>query len=343
VTVRGRDAAGRARRWAELQSSARAVRALPAGDDPDTDAGDAHRHHRVVAASLAAVTGLGSAGLGLAAGGTLPVYASNGTFDSNLLALTNQERTANGVGAVRWNGTLADIADGRPFGCAGGVVNGRTVDMVRRDYFAHEIPTCGNQYAYIMLSPSGVPWSKWGENIAWASGVTDPGAAAAQLNDNFMNSPEHKANILDRSFNQMGIGSELAASYQGASNAWLTTEEFIQGTVAGGGTPPVPRPPAPVRIPRPVVPPVRVPAPAPLPVVQGPAPAPAPAAAPTAASIPTPAATPPPFVPAILAPGDGTTAAAAGAPSPAAAPLLYTPQGLLSDSVEAVLEGHLLD
>jgi uncharacterized protein YkwD len=320
------------------------VRALPAGDDPDTDAGDAHRHHRVVAATLAAATGLGSAGLGVAAGGPLPVHASNGTFDSNLLALTNQERTANGVGAVRWNGTLADIADGRPYGCAGGVANGRTVDMVQRDYFAHEIPACGNQYASIMLSPSGVPWSKWGENIAWESGVSDPAAAAAQLNNNFMNSPEHRANILDPSFNQMGIGSQLAASYQGASNAWLTTEEFIQGPVAGGGTPPVPKPPAPVpvRTPRPAVPPVRVPVPAPLPGVQAPAPAAAPASAPAAAPTPTPAPMPPPFVPTSLAPGDGT-AAAAGTPSRAAAPLLYTPQGLLSDSVEAVLEGHLLD
>ncbi|MEA2671683.1 MAG: hypothetical protein QOG45_1903 [Chloroflexota bacterium] len=332
----GGSAAERARRWAELRSSARAVRALPAGDDPDTDAGDAHRHRRVVAVSLAAATGLGSAGLGLAAGGPLPVYASNGTFDANLLALTNQDRTANGVGAVRLNGTLADIADGRPFGCAGGVANGRTVDMVQRNYFAHEIPECGNQYADIMLSPSGVQWTLWGENIAWESGVTDPAAAAAQLNQNFMNSPEHKANILNAGFNQMGIGSQLAASYQGASNAWLTTEEFVKGAVAGGGIPPVPKPPAPVRTPRPIVPPVRVPVPVPPPVVQAPAPAPVPA--PT----PTPAPTPAPFIPTRLAPGNGTAPRAA-TPSPAVAPLLYTPQGLLSDSVEAVLEVHLLD
>jgi uncharacterized protein YkwD len=342
VTVRGRDAAGRARRWAELQSSARGVRALPAGDDPDTDAGDAHRHHRVVAASLAAATGLGSAALGLGAGAPLPALASDGTFDSSLLALTNQERTAAGMGAVRANGTLNAIADGRPFGCSGGVANGRTVDMIQRNYFAHEIPACGNQYADIMLTPAGVQWSSWGENIAYQSGGGDPASAAASLNTIFMNSPEHKANILNAGYNQMGIGSEQAGSYQGSSGVWLVTEEFIQGS-GGGGAPPVPRPPVPVRTPRPV-PPVRVPVPVPLPVPKAPAPVPAPAsvAAPAVAPVPTPAPAPPPFVPTSLAPGDGT-AAAAGAPSPAAAPLLYTPQGLLSESVEAVLEGHLLD
>ncbi len=323
MTIWGRDAAERARHWAELSSSGRAVRALPAGDDPDTDAGDGPRRHRVVAASLAAATGLGAAGLGAAAGAPLPALASDATFDSNLLALTNQERTANGMGAVQRNATLNSIADGRPFGCSGGTANGRTVDMIQRDYFAHEIPECGNQYADIMLSPFGVQWTRWGENIAWQSGGGDPASAAASLNTTFMNSPEHKANILNSSYNQMGIGSELAASYQGSSNAWLVTEEFIQGS--GGGGVPVPAPP-PVRTPRPVIPPVRVPVPVPYPHVQAPAPAP----------------TPPPFVPTSLAPADGT-AAGSGNPSPASAPLLYTPQGLLSDSVEAVLEGHLLD
>jgi len=341
MTVGGRDEAERARRWKELQRSARAVRALPAGDDPDAEDGELTGRHRAVAVSLAAATGLGGAVLGLTVAAPLPVLASNGTLDSNLFALTNQDRTSNGVGALSWNSTLGDIADGRPFACSGGVANGRTVDMIQRDYFDHPIPECGGQYADIMLTPDGVQWTAWGENIAWFSdpgiGAGDPTDAAANMNTIYMNSAPHRANILNPSFNRMGVGSEFAASYQGSANAWLTTEEFIQGSGGSGGPAPTPRPvPVPVRTPRPVPPPVRVPAPVTIPQVQTAPPAPTP--------VPTPAPTPTPtpFGPASLAP----QGSAAPSPQPATAPpapLLYTPQGLLSDSVEAVLEGSLLD
>ncbi|TMD93615.1 MAG: hypothetical protein E6I76_14290 [Chloroflexi bacterium] len=197
MTVGGRDEAERARRWKELQRSARAVRALPAGDDPDAEDGELTGRHRAVAVSLAAATGLGGAVLGLTVAAPLPVLASNGTLDSNLFALTNQDRTSNGVGALSWNSTLGDIADGRPFACSGGVANGRTVDMIQRDYFDHPIPECGGQYADIMLTPDGVQWTAWGENIAWFSdpgiGAGDPTDAAANMNTIYMNSAPTRA------------------------------------------------------------------------------------------------------------------------------------------------------
>jgi uncharacterized protein YkwD len=338
MSTAGRDEAERARRWEELQRSARAVRALPAGDDPDAEDPGSTGHHRVVAASLAAATGLGGAVVGLA-GAPLPVSASNATFDSQLLQLTNQDRASNGVAALTWNSTLGSIADGLPFNCSGGVANGRTVDMINRNYFDHPIPECGGQYADIMLTPNGIRWTQWGENIAWESGGGSPNnecdssaPVPVLVNCIYQNSPEHWANIIKSSYTQFGSAFELAPSYQGATNAWVNTEEFIQGSGGGGGVPaPTPRP-VPISTPRPVPPPVHVPAPVTIPQVQT-APPPAPAPAPT----PTPTPTPAPFVPASLAPTDGSTSTAPPAP------LLYTPQGLLSDSVEAVLEGHLLD
>jgi uncharacterized protein YkwD len=330
MTREGRDGAERARRWEELQRSARAVRALPAGDDPDAEDGGPTGHHRVVAASLAAATGLGGAVVGLTAGAPLPVAASTASFDSELLQLTNQDRASNGVAALTWNSTLGSIADGLPFTCSGGVAYGRTVDMIQKDYFNHPIPECGGQYADIMLTPNGIRWTAWGENIAWESGGGSPNnecdsssPVPVLINCIYQNSPEHWANIINASYNQFGSAFELAGSFQGASNAWVNTEEFIQGSGGGGGGPAPPPPPAPVR---PQVP-------APVPVVQT-APPPPPA--------PTPTPTPPPFVPASLAPTDGSAATPQPATAPPA-PLLYVPQGLLSDSVEAVLEGHLLD
>jgi uncharacterized protein YkwD len=344
----GRDEAERARRWAELQSSARAVRALPAGDDPDAEGG-ASSHHRVIAVSLAAASGLGSAALGLGAGTPLPVLASDGTLDSNLLALTNQDRTSNGVAAVQLNSTLGSIADNRPYNCNGVMVNGRALDMLQRNYFDHPILGCG-QLADNMVSAAGIQWTAWGENIEWQSGGGDPASAASSLERGFMNSPPHRANILNANYTQVGIGSELGNGWSDQltgsgpyDGVWMVAVEFDRANGGGGGVP-VPRPapaPPPVRIRPPVSPPVRVPVPVPL-VVQAAPPAPPPATAPAPASTPTPAPTPPPFIPTSLAPTDGSTVPS-GALTQAAAPLLYTPQGLLSDSVEAVLEGHLLD
>ncbi|HEX6493306.1 MAG TPA: hypothetical protein VF112_07315 [Candidatus Dormibacteraeota bacterium] len=341
MSIGGRDEAERARRWEELMRSSRAVRALPAGDDPDAQDEPGARH-RAVAASLVAATAVGSAAVGVFARGPLSVAAASGLgYEGQLLQLTNGDRTSNGVAALTANGTLQSIADNLPFGCSGGVAHGRTQDMIDRNYFDHPIPECGGQYADIMLTPNGIRWTKWGENIAWEvnggseGNVCDPSTPVPVLiNCIYWNSPEHKANILDPAFNQFGTAFDLAASYQGASNAWVNTEEFIQG---GGG---IPAPtPVPVRTPRPVPPPVHVPAPVTIPQVQTPPPAaPTPAPTPT----PTPVPTPTPFAPASLAPTDGS----ASTPQPATVPptpLLYTPQGLLSDSVEAVLEGSLLD
>ncbi|HEX3605999.1 MAG TPA: CAP domain-containing protein [Candidatus Dormibacteraeota bacterium] len=340
----------RARRWAELQSSAAVVRHLPAGDDPDVEHAGLSGHQRALAVSLAAAAGLGGVAAGLGGATPLSALASNSTLDSNLLSLTNQDRTSNGVAAVVWNGTLGSIADNRPYNCNGLVVNGRALDMIQRDYFDHPILGCG-QMADNMLSADGVPWTAWGENIEWQSGGGDPASAAGSLNTGFMNSPPHRANILNGNYTQMGIGSEIGDNWRDQATSggpyngvWMVAEEFARLSGGGGGAPPPAPRPTPRPTPRPIIPPIKLPTiPIPVPLVQTPVPTQAPAApAPTPAPTPATTPSPPPFVPASLASAGG---AGAAAPTPAAvaAPLLYTPQGLLSDSVEAVLEGHLLD
>jgi uncharacterized protein YkwD len=327
-------AAARARQWEEVRRTARAVRVRP-GQEPWAGTPGVPRRRRRVAATTALAAGLSGALLGITAGRPQPVVADS-TVDADLFALTNQDRTANGVGALRWNGTLASIADSRPYPCRGGTAYGRALDMLRRGYFAHEIPECGNQYADIMLAPDGLQWSSWAENIEWRSGGADPASVAAAMNQGFMNSPEHRANILDGTSTQMGTGSELG-SFQGYSNVWMVVEEFMRGS--GGSAPP----PVPLPRPRPVpVPPVRVPVPAPAP----PRPA-APAPAAPATPAPTPAATPVPSpAPGIV--GQAGASLWPGTPAlpdgldDAVPPLFHSAGGLLSDAVEGVLEAHLL-
>lgn len=87
-------------------------------------------------------------------------------------ALINQDRAANGLGPLTWNGCLYNVA----------VSNARRI--AAQGYLSH---TNGPQQDL----GCGLGHQA-GENIGyWTGGVND-----SQLNTMFMNSPEHRANIL---------------------------------------------------------------------------------------------------------------------------------------------------
>ncbi len=183
-----------------------------------------------------------------------PVGSATG-YDSELFALTNQDRTSNGEGALANSGTLDAIGEAAPYyGCSPSPIYGRAADMLTRDYFSHQIPGCtaDGGYVWAMMSADGVDWSSAGENIAWNSGDGDPAASA---NAQFMGSPGHRANILG-SYDELGIGSWFYVgpwNYPGSgggpwSNVYMFAEEFAQ---VGSSTPPPPPPPTPPPTPPP--------------------------------------------------------------------------------------------
>jgi uncharacterized protein YkwD len=103
--------------------------------------------------------------------------------------LINQDRTANGVGSLAWSASLARVAQYR------------AQDMLNRNYFSHYDPATG-QLAFVqLLRLWGIPYSTAGENIAWS---TNPSMAG--INTMFMNSPEHRANILNGAYHRVGVG-----------------------------------------------------------------------------------------------------------------------------------------
>lgn len=84
----------------------------------------------------------------------------------------NQDRAANGLGPLTWNNCLYGVA----------VANARRI--AAQGYLSHT--TGPQQDLNCGLGRQG------GENIGyWTGGINDP-----QLNTMFMNSPEHRANIL---------------------------------------------------------------------------------------------------------------------------------------------------
>ena len=104
-------------------------------------------------------------------------------------SLVNQDRAANGVAGLSWSSSLARVAQYRAH------------DMLNRNYFSHYDPSTG-QLAFVqLLRLWGIPYATAGENIAWS---TNP--SMANINTMFMNSPEHRANILNGAYHRVGIG-----------------------------------------------------------------------------------------------------------------------------------------
>jgi uncharacterized protein YkwD len=256
---------------------------------------------------------------------------ADATADQDLFSLTNQDRASNGLPALQYHTTLSAIGENKSYGGCGFNVNGRSQDMITRNYFAHPILDCGGQLVFNMMAASGVSYRLAGENIGWASGAGDAASSAAYINQQFMNSPEHRSNILQSGFTHIGIGSILSppghtwtGSSPGQQNVWMFSEEFA-------GLASAPPPPAPA--PKPATsPPARTSgtqgntAPTPAPTEQ-------PTPATTAIATPTPAPTPAPTPTPIPAPELG----------PPAPPLVFGGGGLLADSIQAVLEAFLID
>ena len=105
------------------------------------------------------------------------------------LSLVNQDRATNGVPALRFGGALARVAQYR------------AQDMLNRGYFSHYDPATGQLAFAALMHLWGIPYTTAGENIAWS---TNP--SMAEINTMFMNSPDHRANILKGAYHQVGIG-----------------------------------------------------------------------------------------------------------------------------------------
>ena len=167
-------------------------------------------------------------------GRTTPAYADV-TFDQKMLELVNQARAAAGVAPVQASPVLATIAGPGPYLGCGSPIGGRAADMGARNYFSHTILGCNQSVFNILASVGGLVYSAAAENIAWMNGTTDPLVAAENLMNSFMNSPDHRQNILDPRFTHVGIGSWTTGAgptWSGGGAAltrvWITAQVFTQ-------------------------------------------------------------------------------------------------------------------
>jgi uncharacterized protein YkwD len=138
--------------------------------------------------------------------------------ESDLVRLTNQSRAAAGRKALKVDATLRSIA------------RWRSKDMIKRDYFSHDIPGYGR--VFDVMSDKGYCYNVAGENIGWNN--ASDGSATAKIHSKFMGSSGHRSNILGKSWDVIGIGA-----YKGANGKKMWTVIFADRC---GSTKPAPKP-----------------------------------------------------------------------------------------------------
>ena len=117
---------------------------------------------------------------------TAPNSSGTGSTAQQVVALVNSERAKAGCGPVTGHSLLDKAAQGH------------SDDMAARDFFDHTNPDGDGPGERI--TAAGYRWSTYGENIAMGQRTPE------QVMDSWMNSPGHRANILNCSFKEIGIG-----------------------------------------------------------------------------------------------------------------------------------------
>ncbi|AHY48417.1 Cysteine-rich secretory protein family (plasmid) [Rubrobacter radiotolerans] len=103
------------------------------------------------------------------------------------------------------------------------VARAHSADMIRRDYFAHD--TKGGATAERRIRNAGYGGTYIAENIAWNSGTY---GAPGTIYRTWMNSTNHRKNILSERYRAVGIGVAYG-EFQGRSNAAMWTTDFGSG------------------------------------------------------------------------------------------------------------------
>ena len=143
------------------------------------------------------------------------------------LCLLNEQRADHGLSAFTESATLDKASDAF------------AEDMVARRFFDHVSPGGGTFIDRIKAAGWVAPgsWSA-GENIAWGSGSL---ATPASIVDGWMHSAGHRANILNGSFTQIGIGIATGAPQAGISGAGTYATDFTSGSASSAAKRPAAR------------------------------------------------------------------------------------------------------
>jgi uncharacterized protein YkwD len=141
----------------------------------------------------------------------VPNATNLGAVRQATLCLINGERRARGRRKLKSNNRLRTAAQ-------------RYVqEMVKKDFFGHVSPsgsTVLGRIKHAAYLSSARSWAV-GENLAWGTGEL---STPRQTVQNWMNSPPHRHNMLDKSFREIGIGVAVGVPKSSDGGATYATE-----------------------------------------------------------------------------------------------------------------------
>ncbi len=138
-------------------------------------------------------------------------YATQMSLEG-LIEETNERRTASQQSPLQHNEQLSKAAQIK------------AQDMVERNYWSHNTPDGNAPWEFI--NNAGYSYKKAGENLAY--GFTDEDGVIA----GWMNSPSHRANMLDGGYQEVGFGFANAADYLGKGPSTIVVAMYGQPSSA---------------------------------------------------------------------------------------------------------------
>lgn len=136
---------------------------------------------------------------------------------SGLLSATNSQRAQNGnLPALVLNSKLSSAAQAK------------ANDMVARNYWSHTTPD--GQDPWVFIDATGYAYQKAGENLAYGFDTSSETVIG------WMNSPGHRANILDTSYKEVGFGFANAASFVSTGEETVVVAMYANPTSSVAAT-----------------------------------------------------------------------------------------------------------
>lgn len=132
--------------------------------------------------------------------------ASADFSNSSLLLKTNVERNKNNLPSLTLDSQLSAAAQAK------------AEDMVSSDYWAHNSP--GGKSPWSFIAASGYQYQTAGENLAYGFD------GASDTIRGWMNSPEHKSNILSTDYQNVGFGVASTSNFQGHGPQTVVVAEY---------------------------------------------------------------------------------------------------------------------
>jgi uncharacterized protein YkwD len=150
---------------------------------------------RIVAPALAAVALASAAAAPAGARSNTNVGAASAmrVLGSQILVDVNRVRAEHGLRPLRLSPRLAAAATQHSW------------EMARRGYFSHDSANGEAFWRRIETFYASDGYRSWsvGENLLWSSPAVDAAGALKM----WMNSPEHRANLLNRSWREIGLSA----------------------------------------------------------------------------------------------------------------------------------------